>query len=373
MSMKKILGIALLFLLVGSVSMAEVMQVERLDEDGYLYYMDYTGDYYGPHVIEAMRKAGIIDPGCSSFITHNPEGEPLSCRNYDYPHRISSEDKTLTGLNIVLHCKPEGKYESIAVADAIWCDPDNPLLRAGGPDREGFDISLLDILPYECMDGINEKGLFVSIMRVDIREGDQPARLAAGSSIILRYMLDDCANVEEAIQKVDTSIITPEDWQNCHIFVTDAEDHYAVIESRNSNVSIIDSHVVTNFYLGYDDIEDYYKDGILREDAVTMSGEDGESLIQYGFGHGYHRFITIASQLDRYRDINAEDYRTVMPESSALVLLRSAVQNEYTESTGTSMTQYSAIYNNARKTVKVWPFQNYEAYYEFDVTGTHLK
>ncbi|MBR1561078.1 MAG: linear amide C-N hydrolase [Clostridia bacterium] len=357
-------------MLLPSFALAEGHSVTKLDDDGYLYFMDYTGDYYGPHVIESMREAGIIDPGCSTFITHNPEGEPLSCRNYDYPHRISKEDQTLTGLNIVLHCKPEDKYESIAVADAIWCDPDDPFLRAGGPDQEGFDSSILDILPYECMDGINEKGLFVSIMRVDIKEGDQPARLAAGASIILRYMLDDCANVEEAIRKVDTSIVTPGDWQNCHIFVTDAEDRYAVIESRNSDVSIIDSDVVTNFYLGYDDIEDYYKNGSLREDAVTMNDESGESLIQYGFGHGYHRFITIASQLWRYRDKNTEDYRTVMPESAALVILQSAVQNEYTESTGTSMTQYSAIYNNARKTVKVWPFQNYESYYEFDVTGT---
>lgn len=360
-------------MLIPSFAFAEGHNATRLDDDGYLYFMDYTEDYYSPHVIEAMQEAGIIDPGCSSFITHNPEGETLSCRNYDYPHRMSEENRTLTGLNIVLHCKPEGKYESISVADAIWCDPDSPYLRAGGPDREGFDITILDILPYECMDGINEKGLFVSIMRVDIKEGDQPARLAAGASIILRYMLDDCANVEEAIRKVDTSIVTPEDWQNCHIFVTDAEDRYAVIESRNSNVSIIDSDVVTNFYLGYDDIEDYYKNGVLREDAVTMNDESGENLIQYGFGHGYHRFITIACQLWRYRDKNAEEYRTVMPESNALVILRSAIQNEYTESTGTSMTQYSAIYNNAKKTVKVWPFQNYERYYEFDVHGTRIE
>lgn len=375
MGMRRVLRILIVALCVTgvSVSLAEGAQLTRLDADGYLYFMDYTGDYYGPHVIEAMREAGIIDPGCSSFITHNPEGEPISCRNYDYPHRMSEDDHTLTGLNIVLHCKPDGKYESIAVADAIWCDPDNPLLRVGGPDREGFDISFLDVLPYQCMDGINEKGLFISIMRVDIKAGDQPARLPAGSSIMLRYMLDDCADVQEAIKKVDTSVVTPEDWQDCHIFVTDASDHYAVIESRNSVVSIIDSDVVTNFYLGYDDIEDNYKNGVLRENAVTLNDENGEKLFRYGYGHGYHRFVTIASQLERYLDKNAEEYRTVMPESAALVILQSAVQNEYTESTGTSMTQYSAIYNNAQKTVKVWPFQNYETYYHFDVTGTRLR
>ena len=143
--------------------------VKRLDDDGYLYYMDYTKDYYGTEVIDAMRKIGYIDPGCSVFFTHNLEGEPLTCRNYDFAHRVSQEDQTVTGLNIVLHCKPEGKYESIAVADAVWCGENNPLLQKGGPDLEGFDPALLDILPYQCMDGINEKGLYISVLRVDIK------------------------------------------------------------------------------------------------------------------------------------------------------------------------------------------------------------
>jgi hypothetical protein len=83
--------------------------VTRLDDDGYLYYMDYTKDYYGSEVMNAMRKIGYIDPGCSVFCTHNIEGEPITCRNYDIAHRVSEEDPAITGLNIVLHCKPEGK------------------------------------------------------------------------------------------------------------------------------------------------------------------------------------------------------------------------------------------------------------------------
>ena len=252
--MKKLCLILSLFLL---LPLSRHEEIRRIDGDGYLYYMDYTGDYYSSEVMDQMRRRGYIDPGCSSFFTHNLDGEPISCRNYDYPHRMSGEDRTLTGLNFVLHCKPEGKYESIAMADAVWCDPNNPLLRPGGPDKEGFDSAILDILPYECMDGINEKGLFVSIMKLDIKEGEQPGRFSDAASMLVRYMLDDCANVEEAIAKVNTAIVTPEDWQGCHVFVTDAEDHYALIESRNSLVSVIDSDVVTNFYLGSDDIQDY--------------------------------------------------------------------------------------------------------------------
>ena len=348
---------------------AEQRSVTKLDDDGYLYYMDYTKDYYGPEIIEALRKVA----GCSNFFTHNTEGEPITCRNYDYPHRLPDEKRSLTGLNVVLHCKPEGKYESIALADAIWCDENNPLLRQNGPDEQDFDPDMLDIIPYECMDGINEKGLCVSVLRVDIKAGDQPARLPVGSSMLLRYMLDDCATVDEAVAKTQTTILLPEDWQDCHFLVTDADGHSVVIESRNSKISVIDSDICTNFYLGSDDMEDYYRSGKLREKAVKMTGGSESPDYHYGYGHGYHRFATLLSQLERYRDTTREDYYTIMPESTALVLLQSVAQNPFTNASGISMTQYSAIYNNAKRTVEVWSFQDYSESFVFGVTGERIE
>lgn len=198
-------------------------------------------DAAAEHIANAMRTlqndiCQRQETGNSVFFTHNAEGEPITCRNYDYPHRVSKEDRSLTGLNIILHCKPEGKYESISVADAVWCDESNPLLQRGGPDQTGFDLDMLDILPYECMDGINEKGLYVSVQRVDIKEGDQPSRFPAGSSMLLRYMLDDCANVDEAVRKTETGILVPEDWpfQNySKSFMFDVEGNRLVSDANN--------------------------------------------------------------------------------------------------------------------------------------------
>ena len=366
-----------LFLIVGSLSAcasgpSKDRIATRLDEEGYLYYMDYVKDYYSPEVMDAMKKIGFIEPGCSVFFTHNADGEPITCRNYDYPHRVSEEDRTLTGLNIILHCRPEGKYESIAVADAVWCGETDPRLQRGGPDREDFDGSLLDILPYQCMDGINEKGLYVSIQRVNIKEGDQPSRFPAGASMLLRHMLDDCANVDEAVRKTENGILLPEDWQDCHFMVSDASGRSVVIESRNSEISVIPSDICTNFYLAYDDMEDYYRDGELREDAVKITDENLDTSYNYGYGHGYHRFVTIQSQLERFQDTNKKKRYTIMPESAALALLQSVAQNPYTDASGISMTQYSAIYNNKQKTVEVWPFQNYSESFAFDVTGKRI-
>ena len=190
--------------------------------------------------------------------------------------------------------------------------------------------------------------------------------------MLLRYMLDDCANVEEAVRKTETGILLPEDWQNCHVMVSDAAGRSVVIESRNSVVSVIPADVCTNFYLTYDDMEDSYRDGVLREEAVKMTDENQVSSDHYGYGHGYHRFVIIESQLERCQDAAKEERYTVMPESLALALLQTAAQNPFTDASGISMTQYSAIYNNERKTVEIWPFQNYSKSFTFDVTGKQI-
>ncbi|HBB61774.1 MAG TPA: hypothetical protein DCZ61_08300 [Lachnospiraceae bacterium] len=82
--------------------------------------------------------------------------------------------------------------------------------------------------------------------------------------------------------------------------------------------------------------------------------------------------MTILGQLESYRDTAREDYYTVMPESTALIILQSVVQNPYTKASGISMTQYSVIYNNQKKTVEVWPFQNYSKSFVFDVSGNRI-
>lgn len=347
-------------------------ELTRLDEDGYLYYLDYAKDYYSNEVLKALDEAGKTKPACSAFFTHSLDGDPLTCRNYDNPHRVSADDRTLTGLNVVVHCALPGKYESIAVADATYCGESNPLLTRGGPEMEGFSANMVDTIPYQCMDGMNEKGLVVSVLRVDIKEGEEPAQMVAGSSIMLRRLIDNCADVDEAIAYVNTSDLTPTDWQSCHFFVTDAAGNSVVIESRNGEVSTVWTDVVTNFYVGSDDVADSYRNGKLREEAVQLVDENGESCYQFGYGHGYHRFVALASQLEMHRDADADAYRTQMTEPEALVMLQSVAQNEQTVAAGTSYTQFSCMYRNAAKSLSVWSFQNWKVAYSFDTSGERL-
>ena len=110
----------------------------------------------------------------------------------------------------------------------------------------------------------------------------------------------------------------------------------------------------------------------MREEAAKLVDENGEPRYRFGYGHGYHRFTALASQLEMHRDANAEAYRTRMTEAEALVMLQSVAQNDQTAAVGTSWTQFSCLYRNAAKTFTVWPFQNWQTAYTFSTSGDRL-
>ena len=55
--MKKLI-ILLCFCFLLPFSLAE--EIQRVDRDGYLYFMDYTGDYYSTQVMDSLRRAGYV-------------------------------------------------------------------------------------------------------------------------------------------------------------------------------------------------------------------------------------------------------------------------------------------------------------------------
>lgn len=345
--------------------MPKTNTLRRLDDKGHLYYMDYVEDYSDPDVLARLIGRFKGHAGCSCFLTHNLTGDVLSCRNYDLGHRVSADDQSFTGLNIVSHCKPSGAYESIGIVDAVWIDPFNPLFQAGGPELDGFSLDLLEGLPYGCVDGMNECGLCVNLLKVDVKEEALLESSGLGAGFLVRYMLDGCATVDEAIALAFSSKVKPADWAICHVFVTDARGESAILESVDGEVYVIPTDIVTNFLQSDDDGGDCYRDGALREKMVRLVDADGESRYPYGFGHGYHRFAALEAQLGMHEDLTSETYRTVMSEEAALVALRSTVQNPTTVAAGISMTQYSAIYNNTKKTLRVWSFQDYSQGFDF--------
>ena len=342
-----------------------IESIKRVDEKGLLYKMNCVHDYYGKTIVHMLKQMGTIDAGCSAFSTYNVEGKMLTGRNYDYKHFDNKGE--LTGLNVVVRCAPEGKYRSIGVADAYWLDAQNRTFSMGALDDGLTDLSHTVLLPYICMDGINEKGLSVSILELYLKKGEahvnqnEEGKEKVIHTVLMRYMLDECETVDEAITMAKRYNVIKTNNSDFHIFITDRVGKAVVLEWRYNTLYITETNAVTNFYVGFDDAEDVYRKGDLVENFVKL--DNTAKTYHYGYGHGYHRFTGIISALERYIDYTEETYVTKMTDEEARDILRGAAQNPGTEAT--SMTQYSVLYNAMDLSAKVWVNQNYNMQYNF--------
>ena len=336
--------------------------VHRVDDQGALYYAEYRGNYYDPllRLPVSLFRAG----GCSSFFCRSDRGELLSCRNYDLPHR--DKEGRSTGLNVILRCHPKGKYASLGVADAAWLSKINLPYTMGALDGPKILRSPTALLPWLTMDGINEKGLVLSVHALDLKDGEEPVhqrnegRETVCVTELLRYGLDECADVEEFLalaDSVDMHHILKADF---HVFATDAAGNAAVLEWRCNELYVVRQDAVTNFYTCADDAGDVYWKGKLKERFARPPKT--ERTYRYGFGHGYGRFFTLAESLCAHG--STEDSLATFSEEEATSLLE-AVSQAFDGSDVTSCTQYSAIYHHDALSLVLFSMRDYERQYRF--------
>jgi len=341
-----------------------VKNLERVDEDGYLYYAEYKKNY--DNKLVKLPFTLVASGGCSCFLTHNENDEVITCRNYDLAHK--DDDGNITGLNVVLRCRPKNKYQSISVCDACWFSYLEIDYYNGALDDGETIQTLLAFLPYLTMDGINEKGLTCSILALDIKNGESAVcQNVKGKdkillTVLLRMILDDCATIDEAIQLANNYNIINMIGHDFHLFVTEKSGRSVAFEWRNNEFIVTETDAITNFYCCSDDANDVNEDKNQKE---KFEGKvDTKRNYLMGYGHGYARFNTIIESLNNHL-MNEDTYETKMEESEAATLLQN-VKQEY-NGTQTSYTQYSCIYNNSLGTLKIYSNQDYSKYYEYKV------
>lgn len=360
--------ILLAVLLAGYVFIAlsgNVENLSRVDEDGALYYCEYTGDYYH-NAIAALPVKFLRKKGCSAFLTHNTAGDVLTARNYDFPH--TDTEGNITGLNMVVRLSPEGKYSSVNLADAAWVAILGIPYGKGAPDSGKSAKLPLAILPWLCMDGMNEKGLTASILSLDTKEGEHAAcqneegKDPVEITELLRYTLDCCATVEEAVELAGRyNMIGMAGW-DFQLFVTDADGNSAVLDWRYDTLNVTYTNAATNFYVSSDDAGDIYNwKGELKGKFVLPAEKTYE--YHYGYGHGYERFNAIAEALEAHI-VTPEPYYTEMTDEEAMNIL-AAVSQDYDGESATSYTQYSVLYNNTQRSLDISVMRDYEKVFSF--------
>ena len=339
-----------------------IKNLKRVDEKGTLYYADYVGNYYDPLLSLPFRL--FRGGGCSAFIARDENGGVITGRNFDLPHKDA--EGRVTGLNVVLNLHPKGGYKSLNIADAAFISYLKLPYYAGMLDGKVTKTPLI-LLPYLSMDGMNEKGLCVSILALDTKTGEAPVlqndsgKKPVTINQLLRLILDRCADISEAYRLAQGYNLVNIFNYDYHLFLTDSSGLSCVFEWRYNSLTVTYTDISTNFYNGYDDACDCYYGESLKERFAAP--KDFKKEYHYGYGHGYSRFASLAESIDR---ISFDGGPAVMTTDTAFGLLKSVVQ-EYDPESLTSFTQYSALYHNSGLAVDVCPSGDFSKKFHFEM------
>ena len=218
--------------------------LEQVDGNEYLYRMDYKArydlddvvaqgidsnvallDYVVSKIVKGLP-ISISKPdrdttgfACTSFQARNADGDGyLFGRNYDF----------FKNPSLVTVSRPKDGYASIALTDLSHLGYGLDKL----PNSFAAKLSTLAAI-YAPVDGMNEKGVCVSIMALPKQASRQSTgRPVVGTTIIMRLILDRCATLSEALELVNSFDIRhdAEAGSGYHYMIADASGACAVVE-----------------------------------------------------------------------------------------------------------------------------------------------
>lgn len=174
---------------------------------------------------------------CSALVAGHTTGGYLMGRNYDWDNC-----KTL-----VIKCFPQNGYASVSTANLEFLGFGEDYEPIGMID--GFKATAAVYVP---MDGINEKGLVVADLMAgdnEVTNQNTSGKLNLTTTTTIRYLLNHAANVEEAIEMLQSiNMHSDEDFAH-HLMIADANGRSVVTEWVNGNLIVTESPVLNNHYL----------------------------------------------------------------------------------------------------------------------------
>ena len=173
--------------------------------------------------------------GCSTLSVKNQTGGYLFGRNFDW--------NTCNGW--IVSARPENGYASVSTVNMDF-------IQAGGvdllqlPDSAQAFVSL-----YAPLDGMNEKGLAVSVNMIQDSPGisQDSGKPALTTTTAVRLFLDWAADVEEALELLQQYDFHSSMGLMVHLAIADADGRSVAVEYVDHEMVVIETPVVTNFYL----------------------------------------------------------------------------------------------------------------------------
>lgn len=330
-------GFAYLFFRIRT-GLNSAIQVQKL-KDG-LYYMEYNGDYGFDRFLEQGGAdsdlevarfvgkdlfGGLVIPGfktgkfgCSTLTARNEKGGVMYGRNFDWMECTA----------MVIKSKPANGYASVSTVNLDFLDlgteydPDKILSRV---------ISAASL--YAPMDGINEEGLCVAVLMIDDPEATDQDTGKPGitTTTAVRLLLDKAANVEEAIGLLEQYDMHASAGMMLHLALIDRSGRSVAVEYVNNEMSVIETPVVTNFYL--------------------TPGE------KYGIGtaQSHTRYDILMTHLSEQPVMDMEDMKEAMASVS---------KNNFGEF---ASTEWTVVYDQDTGELRYYHRENYDDYMTFSI------
>ena len=346
--------------------------VDLEGDKGRIYEMNYTVDYKLDEALNAgivgttsltrfvvihlfdsipsAKSVGLTyDAGCSAFACPDPSsGNFLMGRNFDFNHRDPDTKERVMIPLIAVHTAPAGGKKSVSFVDGQFVK-----YESGFYTKEGNDLSMLMALPYLLLDGINEDGFAVSVLKLDglpTAQSDSPNKKIF-TTVAMRMLLDRASTVKEAKEMLkDYSMYMDTDSASYHFFMADAKGDFAIVEYTNPDTQLNPNRLeelsgadtlrcVTNFYV-----------------SPTMYATP------HGMRHSLHgkeRYDSLRAGLLRH------NYK--MTPEEALNLLKVVAQGPDGYQGSTGFTQWSEVFNLSKKTVSMSILREWDKTFHFKV------
>ncbi len=252
--------------------------------------------------------------GCSAFSAKGENGYYFG-RNFDWYN--------CDALVVITH--PDSGYSSICTTNTNFIGIDGLL----------SDKSLVTAAIYAPLDGMNEKGLCVSVNMIEDNEAvdqntDKPD---ITTTTAVRLLLDKAATADEAIELLGQYDMHASKGMTVHFAVADNSGKCVAVEYLNDEMIVTETPVVTNFY---------FAQGEKNGKGTQQSHERYDILMQ-----------TIS-------DTESFDSESVMSA------LESVSKHHYNDG---ETTEWSAVFDQQTGEAVYCHRENYEKKYTFSING----
>ena len=309
--------------------------IEKVSDDAPYYVMDYTADYgldeflaqgastdkeLSEFVIQKLMKGlpvtiTLPDLGCSTFNGALENGNKVFGRNFDNPYKPF----------MLVHTDPENGYESISMVNLGYVG------YGDGYEPDSFTNSLLALAaPYIPLDGINEMGLTIGVLQLNVEPTQQDTeKTDITTTSAIRMVLDKAATVDEAVALLEQYDMHSSANSCFHFQIVDANGDSVVVEYVDNVFSVVEPEAeylwCTNFFLTEGD--------------------------WYNVGGGQDRYEILREELTARGGVLAD-------EADTMSVLEAASQDS---------TFWSAVYNNTEKTVDIAIHGEYDTVYSYSL------